>query len=293
MTALPQLSPDALSWLKTMATNNKTVLLKTVQVGNVPIKCPNCNDTKTLWFQLVLAGPYSAPSGKMTDLFTWDNDGWYIVEDHNYPCPCCVNRDTLIHKYWADSGLEQQERDYTVTYCKGMDGKDLAVNMGLGIMAQIPLVTGWYTLHGSYGVGKSGILKALVSACIKAAIPAHYTTADGILRVIKDTYGADNNNLLDEQDLFNLYGNYRLLAIDEFDGINFNSLWTVNTLKSLLDMRSRRQGYCATVFASNLAPEQLHPSFGYLRSRLMEGNIVYMNGKDLRQDKDKETWSNK
>lgn len=288
MTTLPQLNDDAKTWLKTMRTNGKKVLLKTVQP--VPMcKCPNCGDMRIIWFQLVIAGPYSSPSQNPASLMTWDDGAWWMVEDHTYPCPCCVSKDTLIHKYWADSGLEQAERDYTVTYCKGKDGKDLAVNMGLELLQQIPGITGWHTIYGGYGVGKSGILKALVAACIKAAISARYVTADQILAQIRDTFGANNDNPLDEQDLANIYGNCRLLAVDEIDGINTNSVWAVNTLKGLLDMRHRRQGYTCTLFATNLAPDQLPPSFGYLRSRLEQGNIVCMGGNDLRTEKDKET----
>ena len=147
-------------------------------------------------------------------------------------------------------------------------------------MSQCPRPVGWYAVYGDYGVGKTGTLKSVVSACCRVLVNAKYVRAEDILREIRSTFHGDNADEA-EEDILHKYGEYQLLAIDEVDRVS-DKAWSRSTLFSLLDLRYNRRDRFATLVATNCDPNNMPEGFEYLQSRMQDGVRVEVTGKDLR-----------
>jgi DNA replication protein DnaC len=271
----PKFSPDALADLKTSRAAEETVFFK--EIPPRPGACPNCAGMGVLWLQFVKSGPYDTPPGG-SGLITHYNNAWYRVESRFYPCPVCRDPQQRQAYLWDLSGLESHERTYRLDYLEGLPGKESILQSARELLSLVPRPSGWLTLYGDYGTGKTGVLKSLVAACIRAGVSAHYARAEDILRSIRATFGP---NPLQEEDLFHRYARYQLLAIDEVDRTS-DSGWSRSTLMTLLDTRYTRRQTLATVIATNRHPGQLPAELSYLASRMLDGERVHLSGPDLR-----------
>jgi DNA replication protein DnaC len=202
------------------------------------------------------------------------------VVTQTFPCPVCVDRDTLLSHYWSESGLLENERAWRTEHCRNIAGKGNAIDAVNGLLSTLPMPRGWVLLYGSYGVGKSGLLKAAVAASIRAGTRARYLRAADLLGEIRSTYG-DQDGEVDEEALRQVYGTYPVLALDEIDRIPDTS-WSRSMLFAILDERHRRIDKGATLMATNAQPDQM-PGFEYLVSRMASGEMVLMAGEDLRR----------
>lgn len=198
--------------------------------------------------------------------------GWLKVDKALLPCDCFSPQ--LVQRYLQRSGLQPQERAYHADYAWDLPGKG-----GLQRVAKEALesdFTGIYALHGDPGVGKSGVMKALVAATCRGGFPAYYTLAEEMLDEIRNTYsGAEGESTAAAMDRFL---GYRLLAVDEIDRIS-GTEWATSTLMSILNKRYTRRHEQATIIATNAAIEELPQ---YLVSRLRDGLTVIVGGEDLR-----------
>ena len=271
---LPTLDPSAAADLRAALAGARTVFFKSLP--QVPSACPNCSGVGYHWFQFAKSGPYQSPPPK--DILTCNANGWYVVESRFYPCPVCSDRKRMIDYLWDRSGLEICEREWRLDYIEGMPGKETALQSARDLLTLIPRPVGWHTYYGDYGVGKSGLLKSLVAACVRTNLSAHYTRAEDILAKIRSSF---DDNSTSESAILAAYRDFPLLAIDEIDRTSTTG-WARSTLLTLLDARYNRRALQATLLASNTSPQNLHPSLAYLSSRMKDGSRILIAGEDLR-----------
>lgn len=251
----------------------KAVFLK--ELAPLPGACPNCNGLGAIWLQFVQSGPFSAPPAR--SVLTYYN-GWYVVDNRLYPCPACQDHTSLIQYLWEHSGLESNERQWRLDFFEGRPGKEAALTFAQDVLAALPRPIGWQIYYGGYGVGKSGLLKSLVAACVRAGVSAHYTLAEEILQQTRAVFGEQGGS---EGEVLQSYAAFQLLAIDEIDRTSTSS-WARATLMRLLDGRYNRRGLQATLLATNTAPHALPETLDYLASRLKDGARIEVGGVEMR-----------
>jgi len=273
-----KLPPDALAWVKIAETHQSMVMVQTCS-NHRQSDCPNCGGWRFIVMTKTVAGPFQSPPGGKGTVCKYIDGSWYAVESQSFPCPVCVDRDSLIAHYWDDSGLLENERAWRVDFLEGEPGKTNGLDAIKALLFTLPAPTGWVLLYGSYGVGKSGLLKSLVAASIRAGTRARYLRAGDLLGEIRATYSDDET--IDEQDVRARYGNVPVLALDEIDRIS-DTGWARSTLFAILDERHRRMDQGITAMATNADPGNW-PGFEYLVSRLHSGEMVAMTGKDMRE----------
>lgn len=238
-------------------------------------KCANCADMRTLQMQICKGGYQSPPTTKSA--ITYDSGLWYIVEETIVcACPVCCDRETLMQSYLHGSGIPEHEWNWTIDYIAGQQGKVSAHKAAVDLLALTPSPTGLYLFWGSYGQGKSGLIKALVVQFCKAAVVAHYVRAADILSELRSSFrdGCEYT----EQDIAKLYDTYPVLAVDEVSEIA-DTPYALSALRTILDKRyENRQRFC-TLLASNENPDDLWP---YLASRCEDGQRIRLAGESLR-----------
>ena len=269
--ALPKLPPAGVARVQIAQSHNHRVWF----YSRPGARCQNCGGLGNVLMTFAIAGPMHTPPPK--GVLKWD-DGYWVVESAAYPCPVCSDREAMILYYWSKSGLTSEERAWRVdTYAKET-GKEAAVTAAQAMMGTAPYPSGWLVLHGSYGVGKSGILKALTAAMIRAGVSAQYTRAEQVLDDIRATYGDDQE--ADTEAVRNHYAGVQFLAMDEVDRIS-DTAWARAMLAAIVDERHRMMSSVCTVFATNADPIDM-PGLEYLASRFKDGARVLMGGRDLR-----------
>jgi DNA replication protein DnaC len=237
-------------------------------------ECVNCGDMGIFWFGFI-----PGQTGREHHRVTWYVDGQpQILESRVYPCPMC-NKGEAVDRasaLWNMSGLSADEFGFRLDWLKGK-GKDNAIEAANSLLSQVPHPCGWATFYGDFGVGKSGILKSLTAAFIRAGIQAQYCRAGDILSDIRATFNGQGQ----EEQIMAQYRSYAFLAVDEVDRIS-NSDWAQATLMMILDDRYNRRHRSCTAIATNLQPEKLPASFGYLSDRMLDGMRIPVGGDKLR-----------
>ena len=270
------LFPDSVNELLAVCkAEGQRVVLSTAPGG----ECPNCGDMKYLNLDVINAGPSQNPYAP-SQVSLLVNNQWYLGKRHQFPCPMCnADNRAMIEALWETSGLESAERQWHVDHIASMDGKELALEAARKILAQTPRPVGWSVVYGSYGVGKSGLMKSLVASFIRAGVSAKYITAFDILEEIKTTFRHNAGEATDEAYL--RYASYKFLAIDEID-IAPEKDWSYQALRSIIDKRYNARHRFATMMATNADPEVMGEPWGYLISRMRDGLRVPMGGQDMR-----------
>ena len=215
------------------------------------------------------------------------------------PAPVCA---TCQGKRWlwdaqaarlAPCGCWQVERQELLERVSGLEGEMLTFSLG-GIKP-LPGVTGrteavraarelvqaprwFFTVHGSYGVGKTHLLAAIVNDARRAGFSGLYTTMAQVLDHLRRTFkpGAE----IDGDELWDRLLAVDVLAIDEIDRFN-PTAWAQERFFMLLDARYRAGERQLTCFATNGALEELP---GYFESRLQDKRckVFAMHGSDVR-----------
>lgn len=179
----------------------------------------------------------------------------------------------------VENGLELNQEYWDPRFIEGLAGKAIALDIAQDLLSELPDPNGLYIFYGSHGMGKSGLLCSIVANCFRAGISARYARAEEILRELRSTFSNDSD--VSEYELFQKYGHYQVLAIDEVDRVS-DTRWSRSALFSLLDMRYNLRNQLATLLAMNCNPEEMPAGFEYLQSRMMDGQRVEMSGRDLR-----------
>ncbi len=241
--------------------------------------CPNCSGGGVLVLSWVIDGPFNIPptGAKMRTV-----DGmWHRADRKSYPCPVCrvSSASALRETLHNDSGLTDDEREFRLDYIEGMEGKDIALDTARELLSYAPNCTGYYTIFGDYGVGKSGVLKSVVAALIRIGVKAKYIRANDMLSLVKSTYTKENEAT--EMAILQNFSGYQLLAIDEVDRIGTTD-WGRATLFAILDERYNVRKSKCTLMATNLYPDSMGTEWSYLMSRMEDGRRVPVGGESLR-----------
>lgn len=242
--------------------------------------CPNCQGLGNLWIRFICGGPYKSPPAlQKGETSTWLRDGWYRVLSKFYPCPVCSDPAGRIPFLFERSGLEPAERSWSVDFIKGMPGKEQGLALANCILDQLPKTRGFTCFFGSFGTGKSGLVKSIIAQCVTAGVPAGYFRAADMLRDIRSTFSESAQ--LTEADVTRQFGDFQVLGIDEIDRVS-STPWSMATLMAILDARYNQRLTRATLLVTNQDPDHLPPGFEYLVSRMRDGDRVQIAGQELR-----------
>lgn len=269
---------DCRAHLRAAKSANQGVVLR--HVGAVGGGCANCGGEGVLWFGFLQGAGRRQPQGKPGTPQLFDGGLWWNYEAKWFDCPVCnESSGERLLRLWENSGLQPAERGWQVNYLNGRAGKAEAVAAAHDLLDKLPRPCGWVSFFGEYGVGKTGLLKALVAASVRAHVPARYVRGGDILSEIRNTYGDDSRD--NEQALIARYARYKFLAIDEVDRVS-GTEWARSMLFTILDDRYTRRDTAATAIATNAAPGGMDELWGYLESRMRDGARVVVGGDDLR-----------
>lgn len=262
-------SDGCLSQIEAAKSRGRTVQFLACDVEATAAVCSNCKGLETLVFEL---------SGK------GDGERKRKREFINSGCPACHpgHEAERVAFLLSESGLRPVEYGWTLAYGEGIEGKRQGIEAMAALVEEAPRPTGWVTLYGGYGVGKSGLLKATVAQFCHAGVAAAYRRAGDILSEAKATF-SDDGEAQDRSELAVKvrYGRYSFLAVDEIDRITMSE-WSKSFIFSLLDERYNRRESQATAIATNKMPGQMGEAFLYLEDRMKDGQRLMMGGRSLR-----------
>jgi len=189
----------------------------------------------------------------------------------------CTNLDRKKLPHYTRSGLHKSELDLTWKDVWDLDNiKDgiqsvkMALDLGYGLLF----------LHGTWGNGKSLLLKVATSLALANNQQASYVNMSDIVKAMQDSeFNPDGDNAKGD---LTYWVNCKVLAIDEFDKVR-DTEYAVEKRFRLFDTRyvmaTRMQN--VTILASNTPPEEFT---GEIHSRLNDGRakIIKLVGKDVR-----------
>lgn len=242
--------------------------------------CVNCGGEGVLWMAFLLGAGHRQTQGKPGVPQLADGGLWWNYESKFFDCPICnENGHDRQIRLWEASGLQPAERNWQLNFLNGRMGKAEALTVAHDLLRSLPRPAGWVSFFGEYGVGKSGLLKSLVAACVRAGVSARYVRGGDILSEVRQTYGDDGRE--SEQQLVARYARYHFLAVDEVDRVS-GTEWARAMTFTLLDDRYTRRDSVATAIATNAAPGGMDELWGYLESRMRDGARVIVGGDDLR-----------
>lgn len=140
--------------------------------------------------------------------------------------------------------------------------------------------TGWVTLSGPAGTGKTHLLAALVNHYIEAGVPAIYATMAEILQQLRDTYDADRKASYSAL-WRDLTDSARVVAIDEVEKFS-GTPWAQEQVFAFLNSRWNNMGQALTVLATNIdcrpRPFYVLPQGiwgdGYIESRMRDSRGI-------------------
>ena len=138
--------------------------------------------------------------------------------------------------------------------------------------------SGWLTLWGEYGTGKTYLLACAINEFIRDRKQGAYITAGALLDHLRDSYGEDGYSYA-----FGQWSNCFTLAIDEVDSYHDTS-WARDKWRQLLNHRYNMKDESVTLFACNAEPggDDWPSDLGWLYSRMTEFPIVEAGGGDVR-----------
>lgn len=274
------------------------LVLPSVHDGEIPPNvCQNCGGTGFVYVYELKpnAKPLSAPPGGKSKWMTINGrSGWWAGEQKGLDCPACSNGST---KAWLEKRCGLSGRDLEISLesflvIGDMGGKKPARDMAASILGMNQGAHGLTTFYGPYGSGKTHLLKAIVNGLRGVGLWSLYANLSDLLADIRGRFGEPNGQR-EVANVLDFYRSIRVLCLDEFDRVNLTG-WTLETIFRLVDDRYSNMDKLLTVFASNLAPFDLPTEFGYLVSRLKQGNVINVPGPDMRPAvKEIEHWTDR
>lgn len=250
--------------------------------------CETCNGLGSVMRFVITGGPDRTPS-RAGDKWLETDDaggkpGWYHGRIETEPCPECRANAQVVYLQ-NRSGLTEQEfeirlsefRTVGVLADKADAKQEVAKWAGAGVN-----LSGFATLHGSYGVGKTMLAKCLVSELIRNLAPARYVVASEMINEIRSNFGETSSSLLMVENAIKQWKGYKVLVLDEFDKLSVKTEWTREVIHRLIDHRYEARRELFTMLVMNTDPKELPEDFGYLQSRMYAGSIIQVKGIDVR-----------
>lgn len=221
-------------------------------------KCVNCADAGGLHFEVK------------------ERVGFHeILIDHFFfYCPDCVDHTALINSMLDKTGIDKLDRHYRIDYIKDMLDKQIQYQWAVNKVSEGSTAAGFVLWRGDFGLGKTGLAKALVLHMARLPVYAHYTTGEYILINARSSF---NGGRVSEQEIIREYCQYRILVIDELDIVS-NTDYSIATLRTILNERYEMRDNKLTIMITN----RVDDFWPYLFSRLDDGQIVDFSGESLR-----------
>ena len=189
-----------------------------------------------------------------------------------YPCATCNKGATA-----ESTGLNPQERKVRFTDIE-TQGRQGAARMLEAARGFIEKQSGFLTIHGPYGNGKSTILKAIVNECIERGIAAKYVTMTEVMNYAREAFESQKQGDTDYGRITDL-ARYPVLVIDEVDKARVTD-YAKEVQTHLFDARYRKAHEMGTVVAWNGSFESLE--LPWVRSRLSQFVVVENRDSDMR-----------
>jgi len=181
------------------------------------------------------------------------------------------------------SGLTHNEQSLSLADWKTPAGspsqRDQRTRAGQVIEQVVSAKAGLATFWGDFGSGKSMALRIVVNECVQAGVESFYAPFTKVLDHMRDMYKAQRKT----DTFWERVQNVPVLALDEITRF-YETDWARDRLWILSDIRYRNADSHLTVFATNDNPHKALPpgdAFGYLYSRMREGELVELRG-DMR-----------
>ena len=176
------------------------------------------------------------------------------------------------------SGLNDKDLEIRIEQFIPVKGKKNAREMANLLLAMTPSPKGFTTFYGDYGTGKTMLLKALVNGFRITGITSSYIRMADCLAEVREQFdsGAKAAEIILEK-----YQNIKVLAIDEIDRVNWTA-WAKEAAFRILDERYEKKYIQLTILATNKSPDEFPEELGYLVSRMRSGDIVKLEGDDMR-----------
>lgn len=260
--------------------------------GPYPHLCNNCGGHGVMMVFVIDGGPYPSPVGRVKWLDLPENppdpqtprkSGWYSGKLEMAHCPVCKEgrMDAYIQQNCGLSGsdLVVSIEDFKTGGVNAEKVEAKRVAMSLLAMNQSP--NGFVLFTGSYGVGKTHLLKAITNGFRMIRVMARYSTMTDLLAEIRERFG-DDHGVRAVEDAIDDLRRAKVLCIDEIDRVNMTA-WAKETIFRLLNARYEERENLLTVMATNLDIDDMPPELGYLASRFSGGIVVQVPGPDMRQ----------
>lgn len=138
--------------------------------------------------------------------------------------------------------------------------------------------TGFLTIHGGYGNGKSTVLKAIVNDCIEQSVDVRYITMTEVMVYAREAFDSEQRGDSDYGRIARL-ASTQVLVIDEMDKARVTD-YAREVQTHLFDVRYRQNHLLGTVVAWNGAFDDL--DLPWVRSRLSQFMVVANQDTDMR-----------
>jgi len=189
-----------------------------------------------------------------------------------FPCPIC-NKQTLDRL----CGLNGKERAVRLEEIDTENRKGTATMKAAALkFAASP--SGFLSLHGGNGTGKTMALMGIVNAVIEAGGEARYMTASELMAIMREIF--DNNSLESDYERVRKLATVQVLCIDEVDKLR-DTPYSREIQNELINLRYRQAHVLGTALAWN--GEFADLPLPAVASRLSEFVIVKNNDADIRK----------
>jgi chromosomal replication initiation ATPase DnaA len=187
------------------------------------------------------------------------------------PCPVCNVADALCGLYPNERKIEFADIDVN-----GRPGARSMLDAARKFIADGR--TGFLTVHGGFGNGKSTLLKAIVNDCIAARVDVRYISMIDVMAFAREAFESEQRGDSDYGRIMKL-ARTQVLVIDEVDKARVTE-YAREVQTHLFEQRYRQSLVLGTVLAWNGGFDDL--DLPWVRSRLSEFAVVENNDADLR-----------
>lgn len=192
--------------------------------------------------------------------------------------PCANSNFYYLAEKKYDTGITYDEYN-SLTWDGFADNGDVRKALMM-VQSTLTRGAGWVTLHGTYGLGKTRILKTAVASFLNQRKYGAIVRMSTILQDLRDSFDDKHQGISDRMQR---WIDLPLLCIDEFDRVALTE-WGNEQRFVLMDNRYDQacRGESVTMIAMNANPKTLD---GYLFDRMGDKRftVIGINGESFRK----------